>query len=230
MDLSSKEKEALESLVGTFDTKALENLMANIDHYIHPKLSVFVPRFNYCHYAVMPNHAHTSYSFIFYYDVKNESGLRVNGEEVLVPYSVKEPMYAAIAPGVVHQEVIHEGYSSYYAVFIDTEFYESIFEKYGNGLKPEFTFQFYKSDEQIIHLLKLFMVESDQNYECKDEVLEGLAVQLTHRIIRNMLQSTSIDLTEVALECGFSGSSYFSQCFLEATKETPSLYRKKFNL
>lgn len=45
---------------------------------------------------------------------------------------------------------------------------------------------------------------------------------------RNMLLNSTKNITEIALECGFNTSSYFSSCFLEKYSMTPSSYRQNF--
>lgn len=45
---------------------------------------------------------------------------------------------------------------------------------------------------------------------------------------RNLLINTMKSITEIALECGFNTSSYFSSCFLEKYKTTPSAFRQNF--
>ena len=45
---------------------------------------------------------------------------------------------------------------------------------------------------------------------------------------RNMLINSMKNMTDIAMECGFNTSSYFSSCFLEKYKMTPSAYRQNF--
>ncbi len=47
-------------------------------------------------------------------------------------------------------------------------------------------------------------------------------------ISQELLISTDMRLTEIAQQCGFSSSSYFSQCFRRACDLTPTAYRKQF--
>ncbi len=46
---------------------------------------------------------------------------------------------------------------------------------------------------------------------------------------RSMLMYPVDNITEIALRCGFSSSSYFSSCFIEKYSMTPSEYRTKMN-
>lgn len=45
---------------------------------------------------------------------------------------------------------------------------------------------------------------------------------------RNLLRHWDMDITEIAYECGFSSSSYFSTLFKKETELSPLEYRKKF--
>jgi len=53
------------------------------------------------------------------------------------------------------------------------------------------------------------------------DFLSNLRIQKAH----NLLISSMKSITEIAMECGFNTSSYFSSCFLEKFKMTPSAYR-----
>lgn len=56
------------------------------------------------------------------------------------------------------------------------------------------------------------------------DFLNGMRLQKA----RNMLIYHTDNITEIALKCGFNTSSYFSSCFLERYRMTPSAYRLKF--
>jgi AraC-like DNA-binding protein len=56
------------------------------------------------------------------------------------------------------------------------------------------------------------------------EFLNSLRLQKA----RIMLMNNVSNITDIALECGFNSSSYFSTCFLEKYKTTPSSYRQKY--
>lgn len=45
---------------------------------------------------------------------------------------------------------------------------------------------------------------------------------------RNMLINNTDNITEIALKCGFNTSSYFSSCFIEKYKMTPTVFRQNF--
>jgi AraC-like DNA-binding protein len=43
----------------------------------------------------------------------------------------------------------------------------------------------------------------------------------------NMLMNQQEYITDIALKCGFQSASYFSTCFLEQYRMTPSVYRQR---
>jgi transcriptional regulator GlxA family with amidase domain len=45
---------------------------------------------------------------------------------------------------------------------------------------------------------------------------------------RNMLLNNPDNMTKIALKCGFNTSSYFSSCFIEKYRMTPSTFRQNF--
>ncbi len=45
---------------------------------------------------------------------------------------------------------------------------------------------------------------------------------------RNMLINNTDNITEIALKCGFNTSSYFSSCFIEKYRMTPTAFRQNF--
>jgi len=52
-----------------------------------------------------------------------------------------------------------------------------------------------------------------------------LALRINHA--KNELLCTQKSIKQIAMECGFSSPYYFSRCFSELEKETPTAYRKK---
>lgn len=45
---------------------------------------------------------------------------------------------------------------------------------------------------------------------------------------RNLLRNNADNITEIALKCGFGTSSYFSSCFIEKYRMTPTAFRQSF--
>ena len=58
------------------------------------------------------------------------------------------------------------------------------------------------------------------------EYLKGVRIEAAAELLRNPMNECSI--SNIALACGFNGSSYFGKCFMEIYGTTPHTYRKKF--
>lgn len=97
--------------------------------------------------------------------------------------------------------------------FID----ENISEKLTINLLAK---KMYLSDDHFYHIFKQHIGMSPINYI------------LTKRIEKAcwLLKNSELKISEIALECNFSTSSYFSKKFLEYMKLTPSEYKKQKNM
>lgn len=298
--MKASEIEIIEKLVGSFTDSQLQNLMENIDYYIHPKICVFVPRYKYCDYAVSPNHTHPGYSFI--YNIAINGDLLVEGEKVnsMVPL----PNICAFSPNIKHQEVLREGLSHYYAIVIEADFFESICSKYGLG-RPVLKGVFFQNHDDIFLHLKSLLYEMEHCLPNQDDIVESQIKILVHKLVRlcipsanieevsfvlknqvdvavnflyenisnkitvdemaesvnmsvshfsrtfkncmkktpveylseiriekskRLLKYSSLNLSEIAFECGFGSLSYFSRCFQESIGQTPSEYKRCFTL
>lgn len=299
--MTDKEKDILKNLVGEFAKSQIDNLVENLENYIHPDLSMFVPIYRYCDYAVSANHTHPSYSFI--YTIKQNSRFIVDGKSISNPLG-NQSFVCAFSPDIKHQEIIEEGFSNYIAVFINKEYFDHALKNYGIDSGRHLLGEFFPADENILYLLKLLMLEYNTNQDQHTQVIDSLNTLITHQFIRlisqnqsetstlkasgkielaiaymyeniaekltindissyvntsashftkifkeytsktpieyltnirlkkakRLLKSSDKNLTEIAFDCGFASSSYFSHSFIEAVKLTPSEYRKKFQV
>jgi AraC-like DNA-binding protein len=295
--LSESDRQIITRLVGPFTDKQVETLLQNIESYIAPTMSIFVPVAGYCDYAIMPDHAHPGYSFVLY--LGRPGGLALEGRKVVIPTGKN---LCAFSPDVVHQEVLQEGFNSYIAIMIDREVFDQELIKYGkvNGL--DLCAAFFTADTALVNHVKMYMAEFNGEAPCRSELLKAYTVTIIHTLIRtcidcevlnsssysllefnalvsylieNLEKKVSIDdmasyvnmssshfakmfkrhssvppmeylnnlriekakrlikfssknFTEIAFECGFSSSSYFSAKFIEAVKVSPGGYRKTF--
>jgi len=297
--VTNKDIDIINQLVGDFTDAQIQNLSDNLESYINPQLSLFVPIYRYCEYAVSPNHSHPAYSFI--YTIHQKGCLIVNGK--IKPNPLQDSScICALSPGVPHEETVEEGFSNYIAVFISKEYFEKAMIGYSFADAVCLEGEFFPADENLLYLLKLLMLEYNTKKEAHSQFIESLNALITHQIIRiisgdrtisatistsnkietaiaymhdnlaskitvndiaehvntspshftklfkdttrktpieylskirlekakRLLKLSDKNLTEIAFDCGFSTSSYFSHSFIEAVKLTPSEYRKKF--
>lgn len=78
-----------------------------------------------------------------------------------------------------------------------------------------------QAHRSAVHFSKIFKSVTSQT---PIEFLQSLRLQKARR----MLSCGVRTISEIALECGFSTPSYFSNCFMEKYKITPSAYREKY--
>ncbi len=292
--MTEQQQQIIHQLVGSFSESQLQNLLENLEYYLHPDFSMFVPIYRFCEYAVSPNHAHPAYSFI--YTIEQKGRLLVNGKETQNPYGA---CLCAFSPDVAHQEIVEEGFSNYIAVFVSKVFFENCLQNRGIEELP-LKGQFFPPNDNILFLLKMLMLEHQQG--SSPQVIDHLHRLLVHLIIdhitrprmevytvvsqnkidaaisfmhrkladkltvnelaevahtspshftklfkeytrktpveylnylriekaKRLLKHTGMNLTEIAFDCGFTSSSYFSHTFIEAVRLTPGEYRKRF--
>jgi AraC family transcriptional regulator len=189
--LTDKEKDIISRLVGEFTDNQIQNLIENLETYINPDLSMFIPIYRYCDYAVSPNHSHPSYSFI--YNINQKGSLIVNGEPKTNPKN-NNPFICAFSPGVRHQEIIEEGFSNYIAVFIDKNYFNKATIGYGIEVNKDLKGAFLQADENLLYLLKLLMLEYNTKQEKHTQVIDSLITLITNQFIRLICNDKSVSL------------------------------------
>lgn len=298
MAFSRNDVEIMNRLIGPMDESTAALIYKNIDCFLHPKVSLFIPASGQCQYAITPSHTHPAYSFIYYF--QSDSELVIEGKSIFYDNSDGKCLIA-MSPGLPHQEPEQDGFKSYIAIQIDAELFRGIFGQYARFL-PVFRGERFTPHLELLGLLKCFMLEANE-YECRNEdYLNQLALAVTHltvrsvissrhqaaplydrfevdRVIaymnshfadkimaedlaalanlstghftkifksvtgetpidflktlrlkkaRNMLLNSADNMTEIALKCGFNTSSYFSSCFIEKYRMTPTVFRQTF--
>ncbi|MFH1442087.1 MAG: helix-turn-helix transcriptional regulator [Candidatus Omnitrophota bacterium] len=79
----------------------------------------------------------------------------------------------------------------------------------------------YNAVMSVSHFSRLFKQETGK---APNDYLIYLRLTQSQKLLR----AADKPLTQIAHECGFASSAYFSACFLQRFKITPSEYRKKF--
>lgn len=290
------ELELIEALVGSLTMDMVQRMYQNIDCFLHPKLSLFIPANGQCGYAIKPNHTHPSYTFLYYFQPLQE--LIMEGKSISYD-GIDRKYMVAISPEIPHQEVEQDSFQSYIAILIDKEFFLKVWGEY-ELLPPIFRGDCFVPHPELLSLLRCFMLSADQNKEKDENLLEHLSHVILHFILlsivsdnqkgvplydrfevdraiafmnsyysekisiediaahvslssghfskvfktitgstpidflngirlqkaRNLLINSRKSITELAMECGFNTTSYFSTCFMERFHMTPSSYRQ----
>lgn len=286
------------SLVGSVSETMFRDMCRNVQMYIIPDISLFIPFLDYCDYAITPRHTHPGYSFIYNYSGPVE--VRVKNEVRESPFGSK-PCICAFSPDVPHEEIMHEQFRSYIAVVIRKECFERELRHYPAKRREVLEGSWFQANTLILNALKRFIIEYDTRLPCRERLLSGLALEIIHLLIRHCYKLTDADvrisqkmeinqligflneeyarkitvedmakqvnlssshftrifkeetgmtpvdflndlrvqkakrclldkersITDVALACGFSSSSYFTNCFAERIGMAPRMFRKK---
>lgn len=238
-------------LVGEFSPSQLQNLTENLESYLHPDFSMFIPVYKYCDYAVSPDHIHPGYSFI--YNINQKGSLVVNGKMIEGSEDFTSCI-AVFSPDVKHHEIIEEGFSDYIAVFIDKNYFENAVMESGFGGYMLFEGACFPPDENVFYLLKLLMLEYNTKGHESTPVVESLISLITHQLVRvvnndnlqsSPLQSSNkidnaiafmhenlsnkLTVADIAKHVNVS-SSHFSKLFKDFTNKTPIEYLTRIRL
>jgi Transcriptional regulator containing an amidase domain and an AraC-type DNA-binding HTH domain len=297
MKISRNNIEILNRLVGVLDENTGALIYENIDCFLHPLVSLFIPSSGQCQYAITPSHTHPAYSFIYYFESVNE--LIIEGKSI--SYNISDgKCLLAISPDIPHQEPRQDGFQSYIAIQIDAKLFIEIFGQYAQCM-PIFRGGRFAPHTELLGILKCFMLEASEYESRNTDYLNQLAMAVVHLTVRsvlfntyriaplydrfeidraitymnshfsekitvenlavlsnlstshftkifksvtgetpidflkmlrlkkarNMLINNTENITEIALKCGFSTSSYFAFCFIEKYRITPTAFRQK---
>lgn len=297
MKFSHAEIEIFNNLVGHLSENTAAAMYNNLDCFIHPKVSIFIPSCGQCEYAVTPSHTHPAYTFIYYF--QSVQDFMVEGRHIT--YDLAEgKCLSAMSPDIPHQEIEEEYFQSYIAIVIEPNLFSETMLQY-TQLVPVFNGEAFVPHPELLALLRCFMLEANESGYSNSVLLDHLALVIIHLVVRSvisitrnniplydrfevdrsiaymnshfsekitmedlagqvnlstghfskifksvtgetpidflnmlrlkkarhMLMNSVANITEIALECGFNSSSYFSSCFLEKYKMTPSAYRQR---
>lgn len=285
----------LNQLIGEVGDDLARQMRENLECFLHPKVSLFIPSRGHCAYAVMPSHTHPAYTFIYYFQPVND--MVVEGNHLAYDLADGKCL-AAMSPGIPHQEIEEEYFQSYIAIAIDKDLFEDTLRLHQSRI-PVFKGEIFAPHPQLLNLLRCFMLESSN--EGNASLLDSLSSVIAHLVVnsvtadtrltiplydrfevdraivymnshiaekitlddlaehvnlstghfskvfkavtgeppidflsklrlqkaRSLLMNDEKNITEIALCCGFQSSSYFSSCFLEKYKMTPSFYRQQ---
>lgn len=180
--------EIFKSLVGPTTKAVFQNIKKNVQMYVTPKLSLFIPFLDYCDYAISPEHTHPSYSFIYNYTGPSE--IKVGPDIKQSPFG-KKPNICAFSPNVPHQEIVQEQFKSYIAICISKDFFENELQNYPNYKPIVFTGTYFPGNDILLNTLRKFILEYDEQLPCYEKILHALALEITHFLIRHCFNFNS---------------------------------------
>lgn len=232
--------EILSQLVGQVSELTATNMSKNLECFLHPKVSLFIPSCGHCEYAVTPGHTHPAYTFIYYFQPVTDFIV----EEKHISYDLSSgKCLSAMSPGIHHQEIEEDYFQSYIAIAIDATFFQKTVLQYIQPV-PIFRGEAFVPHPELLGLLRCFMLEASVNKN--QEVLEHLASIITHLTARSTVSvdtqssmplydrfevdiaiaymnshfSEKIAIEDLAKQVNIS-AGHFSKIFKTVTGETP---------
>lgn len=168
----------IQNLVGNISDEDLKH----VDCSVSDKLGIFVPSTGFCKYAITLNHTHPSYMF----NIFVVSGQRVI--EAQIPVTDNHFLACVLSPGVPHVEKNNGKFNRYYAVMIEKEFLEEVYESYTQNKIPEFVWHQFAVDMEIVFYIKQFIAEYENRPDNYDAILQNLTSIITHKLVRSLLE------------------------------------------
>jgi AraC-like DNA-binding protein len=161
-------------LVGHITREQLQH----VDWSLSRHLGIFTPVSGPCLYAISPEHTHPTYSFVLSFD--GATMVRVtNGLLSYPPGSL-----SGMSPGFAHQEVPGDGPSRYAAIMVTSRFFKSVVAAYPLARTPILRGQSWPASPELVRAVKEFVAEHEAQSPGRTEMLEALALKLTHHIVR----------------------------------------------
>ena len=183
MILSNTDINILKNLVGSLDEGTINVIKKNIDFFLHPKVSLFIPSYGQCKYAITPKHIHPAYSFIYYF--QPVSDFIVQDRNITYDLSEKKCL-SAVSPNIPHQEIEQDNFQSYIAILIDAELFEETIKQYVQQI-PVFCGEAFVPNPELLGLLRCFILEASENRNKNAELLNHLAQIIVHWVVRSVI-------------------------------------------
>jgi AraC-like DNA-binding protein len=241
MSFKQIEIDTLNKLVGYINEDTADRMYKNLECFIYPKVSLFIPSCGQCKYAVTPRHTHPAYTFIYYFQPIHNF---VVEEEHMAYDLAGGKCLSAMSPGIAHQEIEEEYFQSYIAIAIEAELFNGTMLQYIQSV-PVFRGEIFVPHPELLSLLRCFMLETSNSEDKNLEVVEHLASVITHMVVRSIVSGTQntialydrfeVDRTIAYMNSHFSdkitveelaqrvnlSTGHFSKIFKSVTGEAP---------
>jgi AraC family transcriptional regulator len=242
MNFDRIDADILSSLIGPVSEVDREAMNKNVECFLHPKVSLFIPSLGHCAYAVTPDHTHPAYTFIYYFSAVDD--FVVEGQHM--SYDLKEgKCLSAMSPGIPHQEIEEEFYQSYIAIAIEAALFEQTLLQYSPQV-PLFRGEIFAPHPDLLGSLRCFMAISSENDPKNKELLDHLSCITAHLTARSVTDGAQqavplydrfeVDRAVAYINSHFSekitiedlagrvnlSAGHFSKIFKSITGETPN--------
>lgn len=185
--MNDKEIESvLYNLIGNIDENTFAEMKKNLEMFIQPNVSLFIPVKGQCPFALKVGHTHPSYTFIYYMQPIND--FVVEGKHINYPLT-NGACLSAMSPGIPHQEIMTDYFQSFIAIAVDKGFFETIRESYQKK-KIIYKGEAFIPSKELIELLRMYMLELS-HYK-NPELISHLSNIIVHTVIRSLINDITV--------------------------------------
>jgi AraC family transcriptional regulator len=154
-----------------------------VDCFVAGKIALFMPVGGPCFYALTPEHTHPAYMFVYHFT--DQIDVLISGKKI----SGTPGKVFALSPLVPHQELSSDLPPRYIAMMISKPFFEKQYALYSGKKPAQFRGTLFEAGEGLPHLLKRFMIEADTRTAGTPVVLDALAIEICHSLIRGIVRT-----------------------------------------
>lgn len=229
--------------IRSFAGEITEERFTHVESFISDNMAIFIPLLGYCGYARKEDHTHPCPMFLIHFD--DLGLLELNGTK----YRSKPDTVFFLASETPHHELPSQIPARYLTLLMPDEYLRRIASEYNlcwEGLPVSGTF---RTPAGLLNCLKAFMEEVCRDLPGQEQILNGIALQTAHILIRMLFNiddkpdirvefitenyvinqviehiykniGNKITVEELALVANLS-PSYFNQIFRKETGETP---------
>ena len=173
-----KNMEKIRRLVGATTPEQL----TYVDCAVNDTTGVFMPVAGQCRYAVTPEHTHPAWSFIVAFD--NHCRINIGGTVI---ESVPSEVFV-LPPDVPHQELPSETVARYICVLIEPHYLDRQLAEYGKSTGDLRCGMTCTASRRLVDALKEFLSEYEEAAPGYRQLLDAVALTITHLLIRQLLQ------------------------------------------
>ncbi len=172
MDLSLSQISQIRALVGEISQEQL----SDVDAFVIDDFAIFLPVVGPCRYSITPDHSHPAYMFII--TTGDNTAIALADERIECEYG---RLYA-FSPGIVHHEVVEQGFARYIAIFMDPQLFEERLSHY--GASHEMRCASLDCPAGLRDLVNDFMLEYGSGLPGRSELLQSITIRIVHELAR----------------------------------------------
>ena len=169
---------------------ATEEMLKNIDCYVRPQLSVFIPTSETGYFP--SEHPHPSYIIKIFFEQRTDKQMHYEAE-------ITSPQTKYSVGNKNH----------FYCIMIDKDFFEKRYLMYGDKL-PRFCMHKFEMCSDVLKALNTFAFESSKSMLNSDITLDAQSEIITHWIIRSIFGET-LDMRAISDDYSVARAQHYME-------------------